>query len=1079
MTSAVRSSARQTRVANPAPGDSRLQLYTSNRLELLADQLAAVFATPLSAALKPEIVVVQSLGVSRWLTQQLARRQGVCANIHFLFPQKFVAGLFDEALPGRADGSFYARDNLTWRIMSLLPRLLSRPEFETVRRYVEQPRAELRLFQLAGKIASSFDQYLAFRPQLILEWERGREDHWQAILWREVARSAPGLHPAALAEEFSAALRKGTAKLPERVSFFSISTLPEFYVQALQEIARHTDVHLFVIQPTPQWWSDIRSEREELRARKKAPASAQLHLQFKRGNPLLASMGKLGREFLDIVSDLTPAREHDHAQEPKGDALLAQIQRDIFQLNNAKRAPAPNDQSLQFHSCHSEMREMEVLHDQLLALFESTADLKPHDIVVMASDISAYAPFIEAVFDTSPEKQRIPFLVSDRGARAENGIVDTFLLILESAKSRFPASSVMSILESIPLQRRFCLTESDLEIIRTWIAKTGIRWGVDAAHRAELGLPEFNENSWRFGLDRLLLGYATPAHGEQLFDGILAFDEVEGSLADTLGNFSAFIEALFATASELKQPRTLGAWQEALREIIARFFEADDEREAEMRQLRKVVESLSDLPFEDVVPLDVLLAHLEQALACTESGSGFLAGRVTFCALRPMRTVPFRVVCLVGMNDTAYPRHHTAPAFDLIAQNPKRGDRTTRDDDRYLFLEALLSARDVFYISYIGQSIRDNSKIPPSVLVSELLDYVDRRVIAHPLQPFSRKYFTRESQLFSFSSENCSASAAAAADRVEPPPFIPHKLAQPEAEWQRLDTQQLIRFFGNPAKFLVEQRLGLRLPRLDALLEESEPLDLGTLPKYGLQQDLLGRALRDEALAPLLPIIRAGGELPPGHAGESRLRHLCDNARNFAALVRQYVSAAPEEAQQLQLATARFEISARIDNLHDGQLVRYRLTTRKPKDLLRTWIEHLLVNCTRAVESVLITADKENQPVVERFRSIENARALLDELLELYWRGLQEPLPFFPRSSLAYAEQMLEPKGKFSPLEQAVRKWGQWPKSWEPDKGEPPERENEHFDVVFRNVPEPLDEEFQQLAMQVFGPALKARTEVN
>ncbi len=1069
-------SARSRKPAIPA--ESRLQLYTSNRLEPLADALASVLAEPLSHALQPEIVVVQSVAVGQWLAQQLARRQRICANVEFPFPQKLVATLFDDALPDRSAGRFYERDVLTWRIMAALPPLLVRPEFAELQRYiVGQPRAELRLFQLAGKIATAFDQYLAFRPRLILSWEAGQEQHWQAILWRALSADAPGLHAPALVREFTDALQNGTARLPERIFFFSISSLPEFYVQLLQALAGYTDVHLFLMQPTPEWWSDIRSEREEIRARKKAPASAQLDLQFERGNPLLASMGKLGREFLEIVSDLTPAREHDHAQEPAGETALARVQRDIFQLRDST---ASNDQSLQFHSCHSPMREMEVLHDQLLALLETDPTLKPHDIIVMAPDIATFAPFIEAVFDTSPDAQRIPFTIADRSARAENGIIDTFLQILEAAGSRFTASSVLSILESTELQRRFALADSDLETIRTWIAQTGIRWGIDAAHRAEFGLPAFGENSWRAGLDRLLLGYATPARGEQLFDGLLAYDEIEGSLAETLGSFAGFVEALFAAASSLKQPRTLAEWQETLREITARFFEANDDREAEMRQLRWVIESLTEFPFHDAIPLDVLLAHLEQALATHASGSGFKPGRVTFCALKPMRTVPFRVVCLVGMDDTAFPRHNTAPAFDLIAQHPQRGDRTTRHDDRYLFLEALLSARDVFYISYRGRSIRDNSKLPPSVLVSELLDYTRAPVTEHPLQPFNSRYFTRGSELFSYSAENCIASAAAAVERVSPPPFITSPIAEPEAEWQRVDAPQLVRFFANPAKFLLEQRLGLRLPRLDALLEESEPLELGSLAKYGLQQDLLGRALRDESLDALLPIVRAGGELPPGHAGESRLRSLCDNARNFAALVRQYVSTAAQEPEQVQLTIGRFEITTRIDNLHDGQLVRYRLTTRKPKDLLRVWIDHLVVNCTRATESVLITANKENQPVVERFAPAEGeARALLAQLLECYWRGLREPLPFFPRSSLVYTEQMLQPSGKLSPMERAERKWGDSPMPWEPDKGEPPEGEDAYFDLAFRNVPEPLSDDFQQIAMAVFGPALRALQEVS
>ncbi|HEY1582999.1 MAG TPA: exodeoxyribonuclease V subunit gamma [Chthoniobacterales bacterium] len=1065
-------------------GNPGLYLYTSNRLERLADELATVLRVRIGSALRPEIVVVQSLGMERWLTQQLAIRQGICANIAFSFPERFVSGVLEQALPGRAAARFFSREDLTWRIMHLLPALLHLHAFGELRRYLEQPRPELRLFQLAGKIATSFDQYLAFRPRMILEWEKGAEKDWQATLWRELTRSAPGLHPPALVREFVASLGNGEGQLPERITLFGISSLPEFYVQFLQELARHCCLHLFMVRPTAHWWSDIRSQREELRARRQTNERAQLDLNFERGNPLLASLGKLGREFLDTITGLNPSEERERFEAPAGQTMLAQIQRDILELHDPtadpKRPLAAGDCSLQFHSCHSPMREMEVLHDQLLALFEQHRDLKPHEIVVMTPDINAYAPFVEAVFDTVPEDLRIPFSIADRSVRAESGVIDTFLRILESTSTRFAASSVLNILESVPLLRKFDLVEPDLEIIRRWIAKTGIRWGIDAAHRAELGLPEFGENSWRAGLDRLLLGYAGPANGKRLFEGVLAYDEVEGNLAETLGHFAEFAETLFTTARALRHPRTLIEWQETLRQIALLFFPADDEREPELHRLRRVLDSLGETAalsgFADKIPLDVLLAHLEQALENSESGSGFLVGRVTFCALKPMRTVPFRVVCLVGMNGTAYPRHDRAPGFNLIAQNPRPGDRSTRDDDRYLFLEALLSARDVLYVSYVGRSIRDNNSLPPSVLVSELLDYTGAAVTEHPLQPFSPKYFSGSDGLFSYSAENCLASETASEERTLPAPFLLEKIGEPEAEWRQLDNARLLSFFGNPAKFLIRERLGLRIPRLDSLLEEAEPLEPGGLPKYLLEQGFLNCALAGEEFEPFFPVARAGGALPPGRAGDSHLRELSANARLFAEVVRQKARNRAEP-EQLQLTIGRFEISARIDSLFDGRLLRQRLTTRKPKDLLGAWIDHLMVNCVSPTESILITATKEKQPVVECFAPpLEDPRTLLAELLDFYWRGLCEPLPFFPRSSYAFAERTVHPTRGSSPLEKAEKAWGDSPQARDNDFGLGPEREDDYFDLAFRNVADPLGQEFQDIAMAIFEPALAVMT---
>jgi exodeoxyribonuclease V gamma subunit len=734
------------------------------------------------------------------------------------------------------------------------------------------------------------------------------------------------------------------------------------------------------------------------------------------------------------------------------------------------------------------MREMEVLHDQLLALFEKDPDLKPHDVIVMAPDISVYAPFAEAVFATAPEAQRIPFSTADRGARAENGVIDTFLRILELARSRFPASDVLNLFESEALRERFELREPDLEIIRSWIEESGIRWGIDAAHRARFDLPAFAANSWRAGLDRLLLGYAAPAQGRELFEGILAYDKVEGNLAETLGHFAEFADRLFATVRDLEQSRSLAEWQTMLRDIAECFFMADDEREPALRILRFVIESLGESArvsgFDEPIALDVLIAYLTQTLTMTEAGSGFLVGRVTFCALKPMRAVPFRVVCLVGMNDTAYPRHDRPPAFDLIAQQPRPGDRTTRDDDRYLFLEALLSARDVLYVSYVGQSSRDNSALPPSVLVGELLDYVtnsfevaaENLITKHKLQPFSPAYFRGNGALFSYSKENCAAGEVAGEQRTTPAPFLTGPISVPEAEWRRLTLERLISFFGHPAKFFITERLALRLPKTDDLLEEAEPLEIDALPRYWVQQELLDHALRGEPLEPLLPVLRARGNLPPGHAGEAQLRELCENAERFAALVRQHLGDAPDAPRDFELALDEFALQGRLDRLHSGRLVHYRLTTRKPKDVLIAWMQHLIANLEHSTESVLITSDKKNRPVLNRFAPFEaGARERLLELLHLYWRGLREPLRLFPKSSSAYAEKVTEGK-EDEALAAAHRKWASAPKSWEPDWGDDAESKDAYFSLAF-DVDHALEEDFEALARAVFIPPMEVMTE--
>jgi exodeoxyribonuclease V gamma subunit len=1062
---------------------SGLHLHTSNRLETLFEELLAVARRPLPFVLQPEIIVVQSLGMGRWLSLELAKQEGICANVEFPFPQRFLSDAFRLAMPELPESKDFHRQAMTWRLMHVLPQMVARPEFETVRNYLSGQRPGLKRFQLAAKIADLFDQYATFRPQMILDWDAGKEDQWQAILWRKLTEQVKGLHQPALGRKLAETLKRGSPalkKLPSRVSIFGISTLPRFYLELIEALAGYIEVHLFVMEPTPQWWQDIVSAREESRILKKQENRTATELHLERGNTLLASMGKLGRDFLGFVADLEATVHLENFHEPRGGTMLSSIQRDIFELRDPaqKVAWSGSDRSVQVHSCHSEMREVEVLHDQLLALFSDSPDLQPQDIVVMMPDVATYAPFIEAIFDTSEmQKQRIPYSIADRTARVENGIIDTFLSILELAGSRFGAGSLLNILESTAVQGRFNLAPEDLETIRVWIEIAGIRWGIDAAHKKRLGLPAFAQNTWGEGLDRLLLGYALPGASSQLFKNILPCDEVEGGQAEILGNFIQFASRVFETARELETARTLADWQVKLREVVDRFFVPTEDVEREMLQVRRVLQSLGETEtasgFDEEVELDVMLAFLNGAFGSAVSGSGFLSGAVTFCALKPMRSIPFKVIAILGMNDTAYPRKPPVIGFDLMALNPQAGDRSVHDDDRYLFLEALLSARQVFYLSYIGQSIKDNTPLPPSPLVSELLDYLDRAfempeqqgvkevlVTRHRLHPFNVEYFSDNKEgLFSYSAENCRAGEAARGPRTPPRAFVSGPIGEPEDEWRTIEIDNLVAFFRNPSQFFIKNRLGITLSGGAGMLEEREPFALDGLTQYKIEQDLLRKALVGIDLEGELPLILASGRLPHGHCGATTSRQLWTEMDAFAAIVAEHVSGKAVAPVMVEMEIEGWTLSGRIDGLNETGLACYRPAPLQPKDMLRTWILHLILNCSKRTSSVLI-----GKELRQEYSPVADSYFLVKELLGLYWRGLREPLPFFPRTSHAFAKETIEPDGRRDPLTQANTEWKE-------------ERSNAYIDLAFRNVPEPLDMEWQELALKVFQPLIKARTE--
>ena len=906
-----------------------LTIYTSNNMEILAEQLARIVREPIPSPISAETIVVQSRGMERWVSMQLAMHNGICANCFFPFPNLFFQETFKKFIPDMPDESVFDPVTMTFRIMKILPTCSNLPGFVSLKRYLVDDVKGMKLFQISQQIADLFDQYLVFRPEMIFRWEKGKEDHWQAQLWREISSGKENLHRARMRKTLLQKIKKQPHEiknLPRRISIFGISYLPPFHLETFIEISRLSQVNLFLMNPCREYWAEIVSPRQIKEIQKKYITSTGIteELYLEEGNRLLASMGTLGRNFFSMISGID-CQMFDQFKDQDKHNMLSKIQWDIYNLKDRKfypqdsvpdlepsgiSSPLPNtdtmqqdvDTSIQIHSCHSPMREIEVLHDNLLAMFEEDPDLLPKDIVVMAPDIESYAPFIQAVFDAqTDEALRIPFTIADRGLRKESRIIQGFMSILDLKGSRLGTTRVMALLESAGIKERFGLSESDVEIAERWIKETNVRWGIDADFRRELGLPGFSENTWKAGIQRLLLGYAMPGLDRKLFSGILPYDPIEGGEVKILGKFLNFLDRVFTCIGSLEPSRTLSDWHVKLIEILEEFFAPDENSEGEIQVLRRILDEMSQTEelsgFDRPIQIEVVKSFLENLLEGVNLGTGFISSGVTFCAMLPMRSIPFKVVCLVGMNMDAFPRQSKTLSFDLMAKKPRIGDRSRRNDDKYLFLEAIISARNKFYISYVGQSIRDNTRIAPSVLVSELIDYIkegfgfseDQMVTLHRLQAFSPEYFKAGGKLFSYSKENFAASCSRF-KRKDITPLISSKLSDPAHEWKNLDIKDLSTFFSNPTKFLLERRLEIYLhERLD-VSDERENFSLGHLEKYVLDQEMVIDRLSGSDLKDYFPVKKASGQLPHGNVGEFVYNEMSLDAEGFVRKIEGHIT---------------------------------------------------------------------------------------------------------------------------------------------------------------------------------------------
>ncbi len=1062
------------------------RLYTSNRLESLCDALAEVVREPLSLPFIPEVVVVQSRGMERWLSMELARKFGVWMNCRFPFPNRFVWEMFKLILADVPDISVFSPQTMAWRIMGLFPEYLDAPAFEVLRHYLSTDGGNLKRFQLSERIADVFDRYAVYRPEMVLRWEEGGDESWQAQIWRGLVSGRRQDHRADLWSSFLSRLSAGEVTsrgLPERISVFGVPALPDYHFEIFYGLASIIDVHFFLMSPTKEYWADIVPPN-------RMDSDVSMNLHFETGNPLLASMGKLGKDFFAMIL-ARECEEFSFFDDPGNKRLLMSIQSDILNLydrsaGGKKSGIRSDDESVQVHSCHSPMRETEVLYDSLLNLFNSHDDLTPKDIIVMTPDIETYAPYITAVFSgCQDEKKRIPFSIADRRASSESRVIDVFLKILGLSKGRCGAPEILDVLDSPVVQDKFGFEAGDMDLILRWVDETGIRWGIDGEHRARLGLPPFDENSWQAGAERLLLGYALRSDGEELFEGILPYDDMEGNETQVLGRFLEFLRQLFSCLDDLEKVRTLVEWAAMLEALFARFVSENEENQREIQLLRAQIRDLRVKQeisgFAEPVELDVIRYYLVKRFRDEELTVGFMTGAVTFCEMLPMRSIPFRMVALMGMNSTAYPREYRPVGFDLMAHDPRPGDRSLRDEDRYLFLEAILSARDYFYISYVGRSIRDNSEIPPSVLVSELTDYIDQGFEMsdgaavlnhverkHRLQPFSPVYFSGDTRLFSFSEEDCEVATIQAHDKAGPGPFITKPLPKLPMDRAEVSISELKTFYRNPARYFLNTSLGMYLGNGSVVPGKDESFEeLDALQEFKLKEWLTEKTLTNNDPGSYYNLTKAQGVLPPAAPGRAAYQEIADEAMSFAENVRPHIDGARLPPLDIDITVDGFRITGRLGNIWPSKLVDYRCVNKdRAWHHLNVWIDHIVLNCVR----------KEGYPrdgIFVRiggawcFKSVENAHEVLNTLVFYYRKGLREPLKFFPQSSETYAERCAKGKGREDALKAARA-------AWEGSDYARGEGADPYLHLCFGHA-DPIDETFETTALEIFKPLFENR----
>lgn len=1003
-----------------------LHLLSSNSQDVLVAQLSQILKIQAPAdPFTSTTVLVQSDGMANWLKLQLSSKLGQCSHIEFLMPSNFLWHCYRESLPEVPERSPFAREQLRWRIAQYLAEHIHQTEYLPLNEYLKKNPGDHAQVQLAEAITDILDHYLMYRPDWLMAWESGdlslfnelgTDLRWQGILWEALVSAIPRelrWHRANIAEAFIDNV--SAANLPEQLYVFGISNMPPIVLQQLHAISEHCEVYLFWQNPCSEFWQELANPQS--RAAITTALENEFHEDnFQSDNTLLSNLGQHGRDFvhqlieLDIFGGNHDIRFNlDQKVDLGRGTLLAHIQHDVLSLQRTQHC---YDSSIQFSTSYSSAREIQALRDYVLHQLEANPALTPGDFVVMVPNIEDYAPFFATLFNPVGSSTYLPIAISDRAEISEQPIYQAIQQLLGLSQSRATRTDIFNLLEIAAVRAKFSIAEEQISQLRDWCHQANVYWGFNDEHWQQSGNPATGRHHWEFAIERWLQSLIF-ADSAMPFNDAVGGIRISGTQSELLSNFIEFLDTLKRTFDSQQGEKSPAEWHQVMIESFNNMIAGEHEDAEYLPQIHRKIDNyfvaISTAEFNRNVSFATVSQPLLSELTSVRNSQRFAAGRINICTFLPMRSIPFRVVCMLGMGSEQMPRRIEAQQFDLSLRRPRIGDRHPTREDRYLFLEGILAAEDALYISWIGRSIKTNEEQPPSILVSELLDNLvettalssaelaAKAICHHPLQSFNSSYYQPDSPLFSYDErwllnpsrvENFDSQSLDVTKQVE------------------IDINDLAAFYKNPLRTFLKH-LGVTKHYADSELSDDECFELKPLERWQLYQKINQQGLSG-AIAPVLRRFELSGESPAAAIGTNVSANL---SRDFNVSIQDLQPLMPLHSQQ---ATRRISVSSRgsqsslgMDHgqiILSGTLPYYQTSngnlviqfanhssSSNPKYALQLRI-HQAFLCAAKLNCTAILIEKGGTKKAAAM-SAEEALELLSGWIDLYQYGLALPLP--------------------------------------------------------------------------------------
>ncbi|XBC44247.1 MAG: exodeoxyribonuclease V subunit gamma [Buchnera aphidicola (Schlechtendalia peitan)] len=1023
-------------------------LYKSYRFDLLLKKACSIFIqNPLHNPLNSEIFVTPNAQIDYWIKIFIANKYLITANINFLKFNTFVWKIFQNFSSHNYSNLEFTRYYLIWKMMNL-------KNIKHFSNFISKSNSKIKLFEILSFLSKTFEQYLIYRPDWIKKWQENskKQNNTHAstnqyeVLWIELIKYMNSKHQSTwnfsnilfyLENKFKKKLN--ITQFPPRIFIFENTYLTPYHLIILKQISQLCDIHFFYTTPY-QYEEQLLSKFNKikkcninltqknaadlLKTTRKFKIFIQKKINIHNSMNYIASWGEYGLENT-VLLNLIQKKQVNIFNTKETTCLLQKIQKNIIQNNflknnninkinihNEKKYKIfKNDKSLAIHVCLTLRREIEVLHDNLLNILNTNHDILFHDILIISKNINIYTPYIYSIFNKINGKNYIPFFIlSDTYLENKTTIFKIVIEMLDLPNISLDNEKILNLLSNVFILKKFKIKSKEIIILHKIIQQSCITFEADSTNETYESHINHEYNNLSIGEENIFLGRAMNDINYITWNKNVPYQYLSTKHYKIFGKFVTFSILLKKWKKILSTEKSLKHWKILFEQFLQDFFINDDSEKQEIifikKQWNKIIDPGIRENYKGKISIKILKNELLNYNSQKINIHGCFSGKVTFCNGFKLRSIPFKVICILGMHEKFVIQKTSTSNLSLMYQYPRICDPHRPNKYKYLFLETLLSTKKFLLISYYKNSEHTNSIHEQSLIINQLFLYISKNFYIskkynnkckcqninklllhiyyfHTNELYSTKNFYHNYKFHSFSQTwfKISQLTRTYKNNFEKP--------LPKIQYKHINMFNLISFWKNPIRYFFNQRLHVKLNLITTNNLYQEDYFIKAIDRYWINVDILNFLLYRKSIKKLFLYYKYKGIIPSGNIGKI----YWNNQLSLITPLYEKIN-----LQKKKLRNKKFCIQTGIHflygllkNINTTGLLRWTPSIIKNTDIISLWLEHLVYCCIYNTGDSIMFGLKNTNLTFHRLKK-NQASHLLNKYVSGYIEGMTKPI---------------------------------------------------------------------------------------